>query len=296
MNDRPLRPIQEDDQHRLATASRFAHSLYVTYPSFEVWRSVYDPRDEFHRFNNQRWGPDGYQSMRQDYSSSVTPLLNRIHSYSAGSAVLRQLQVTNHVVEIYPKLFMAAWEMRDNAAALTHNKINDKIQGDFFKPASTEATAAILRAAAAQTRRLERVCLGGGREQCTLGTGEGVGVNVFFDPHYRNGTKMPEDTLVHELTHAGRYSLGIFHQGKARGIDYEEFMANLIENIFRSERGAAPLDYSGAPINPKTFLTIEIRNVISELSRSDIGQPAMFRQLANIQCNFNPIRDIARAT
>ena len=98
-----------------------------------------------------------------------------------------------------------------------------------------------------------------------LGTGAGVGVNVFFDPHYRNGSFMPEDTLVHELTHAGRYSLGIFHQGKARGIDYEEFIANLIENIFRSERGAAPFDYSGLPINPKC----PFRNFLIRLNRLD---------------------------
>jgi hypothetical protein len=295
MNDRPLNPIQEGDQHRLAVASRFASSLFVTYPSYDVWRSVLDPRDEYHRFNNQEFGPEGYRDKHNDYSSSIMKLLNRIHSYSSGRAVLRQLQVTRHIVEIYPKIFMPAWRMGEYPAAITINKVESKIKGDdAYKPPSAQAAAAILRSTAAQQRRLERVCVDEGR--CVLGTGEGVGVNVFFDPHYRNGQMMPEDTLVHELTHAGRYKLGIFHRGMVRDIEYEEFIANIIENIFRSERGAAPIDYKGIPINSKIFLTPEIRRAISELSRNDIGQPALFRQIAQISCNFNPIRDTAPAT
>jgi hypothetical protein len=222
--------------------------------------------------------------MRQSYLQSVTKLLNIIHSFSAGTAVLRQLQVTKHIVEIYPKIFAAAWQL--GFVAFTQDKIRNQNQGTPFQ----------LRAFAAETRRLERVCVAGGK-RCIVGTGEGVGVNVFFDPHFRNRPFMAEDTLVHELTHAGRYKLGIVYRGaKVRDIEYEEFIANLIENIFRSERGAAPLDYLGRPINPKTFLIPEIRKVISELSRPDIGQPALFRQLAHIQCNFNPIRDVAPAT
>src|SRR5215475_4145977 len=297
MNDRPLRPIQEGDPHRLAVASRFAHSLFVTYPSFDVWRSVFDPRDAFHRFNDQRWSLDGYQGMRQSYLKSVTRLLNIIHSYSAGQAVLRQLNVTRHIVEVYPKIFAAAWELGENAAAFTDDKIKSRIQGTPWQPISTQAATAVLRSYAAGTRKLERVCVAGpAGTQCMLGTGEGVGVNVFFDPHYRNGQFMPEDTLLHELTHAGRYGLGIFHKAKVGDIEYEEFIANLVENIFRSERGAAPFDYNGNPINPKTFLTPEIRKLISELSRHDVGQPALFRQLSHIQCNFNPIRDVAPVT
>jgi len=136
------------------------------------------------------------------------------------------------------------------------------------------------------------------------------GVNVFFDPHGTGGIKMPWDKLAHALVHAGRHGLGIrqpqrfvtwwtgdpyerFRDNLVKNISryrYEEFVANLIENIFRSERGAAPFDYNDRPINPKTFLNAEIRNAILELLRE---QP-VFRSIADIQCHFNPIRDVAK--
>src|SRR5215475_13128749 len=160
MSDRPFNPIQEGDQHRFAVASKFVSSLFVTYPSFDVWRSVYDP----HHSNDQRWSTDEYRRMRQDYSSSVTKLLNRIHSYSAGTAVLRQLQVTKHIVEIYPMIFRAAWEMGKDedggeAVAFTKEKRLSQVQNQIApwkKPFPQQVVAAFLTVRAASTRRLER--------------------------------------------------------------------------------------------------------------------------------------------
>jgi hypothetical protein len=119
---------------------------------------------------------------------------------------------------------------------------------------------------------------------------------------------MPEDILAHALVHAGRHGLNItqpyrvvtrssydtFRDNLVGNISvyrHEEFVANLIENIFRSERGAAPFDYEERPINPTTFLTAEIRDAISEFLR----QQPFFRSVAHIQCHFNPIRDVAKA-
>ena len=84
MNDRPSEPINlatQRDSNRVAIASKFAPKVFVTYPSFDVWRSVYDPNDLFLRFNDQRYGPGGYQSMRQSHLVSVTKSLNRIHDF-----------------------------------------------------------------------------------------------------------------------------------------------------------------------------------------------------------------------
>src|SRR5215813_15198615 len=113
MNDRPSQPINAitgSDSHRVAIASRFAPRVFVTYPSFDVWRSVFDPDDLYHRYNDPKRGPDGYQRERQYHLASVTKVLNRVHEFSTGKAVLRQLQAISpkFIVEIYPRAFMSA--------------------------------------------------------------------------------------------------------------------------------------------------------------------------------------------
>jgi hypothetical protein len=164
MNDRPSEPINlttQRDSNRVAIASKFAPKVFVTYPSFDVWRSVYDPNDLFHRFNDQRFGPGGYQSMRQSHLASITKSLNRIHDFSTGKAVLHQMQATNarFTAEIYPRVFMPARSFR-TAWAMEEPK---------------------------QLTPLEAICVefGTGAPECAHV--KGGGAIVFFDAHRKNG-------------------------------------------------------------------------------------------------------------
>jgi hypothetical protein len=286
MNDRPNEPINATtarDSDRVAIASKFAPKVFVTYPSLEVWRSVFDPNDLYHRYNDKSRGPDKYQSERKHHLASVTKVLNRIHDFSTGKVILRQLQAisSKFIVEIYPRAFRSAEKFWENEPEVIPKQLT---------PPLTPHEDLCLH------MDLGDVCA-----HARFG-----GVNVFFDAHSTSAKKMLEDNLAHALVHAGRHGLDIRQSHRVLAYysleefkanlenislyRHEEFVANLIENIFRSERGAAPFDYDDRPINPKPFLTAEIRNAISELLR----QQPVFRSIAFIQCHFNPIRDVAK--
>src|ERR1700729_1765465 len=73
-----------------------------------------------------------------------------------------------------------------------------------------------------------------------------------FAPSPRVGAR-----TLHELVHAARHMRGLLMKTPMNGGygNQEEFLAQVIENIYRSEKGRSPIDYGGAPMsNPGRFL------------------------------------------
>jgi hypothetical protein len=95
---------------------------------------------------------------------------------------------------------------------------------------------------------------------CTVAEGGGARPHIFFTPSRvgRSDPHSPDEVLLHELVHAARHMRGLLMKTPMNGGygNQEEFLAQVIENIYRSEKGRAPINYGGAPMsNPSGFWT-----------------------------------------
>lgn len=147
------------------------------------------------------------------------------------------------------------------------------------------------------------------RNTRALGSGRGADAVVEFTPGMFvpgspialgiAGSFRPDTVLLHELVHALRITRGQFDTTTTHGVlaDYDqndEFHAILIANIYRSERGISPLRANhGIPFqplqNPAGFYQqghnkIMVMNLCREMQD-------FTRSIADIQCDFNPIRE-----
>jgi hypothetical protein len=120
----------------------------------------------------------------------------------------------------------------------------------------------------------------------------GKSVDVFYTA--RRTTESDADgSLLHELVHAMRFISGVFRYSPMGGSygNNEEFYANTIEMIYRSETGLDVFDYAGHPIDQATFLQRpRARALLTDLRHA---QPSLFLALARVDAPFNPIRPIA---
>jgi hypothetical protein len=110
---------------------------------------------------------------------------------------------------------------------------------------------------------------------------------------YRCEESDADGTLLHELVHAMRVLSGAHHQFKMGGgyHNSEEFYANTIEMIFRSERGQDVYDYAGHPLDQASVLKRpQARALITALCHN---QMSLCIALSQVKADFNPIRSIA---
>jgi hypothetical protein len=132
---------------------------------------------------------------------------------------------------------------------------------------------------------------------CTVAEGGGARPHIFFtasrvgrsDPH------SPDEVLLHELVHAARYMRGLLMKIPMNGGygNQEEFLAQVIENIYRSEKGRSPINYGGAPMpNPSGFLD----SALSPSPRLAIGSlrsnPVLWSEIVKCNARFNPVRQV----
>ena len=73
----------------------------------------------------------------------------------------------------------------------------------------------------------------------------------------------------------------------------EEFLAQVIENIYRSEKGRSPTNYGGDPMtNPSGFLD----SALSPSPRMAIGSlrsnPVLWSEIVKCKTRFNPVRQV----
>jgi hypothetical protein len=139
-------------------------------------------------------------------------------------------------------------------------------------------------------------------------TGTGVGSNVIVDfsattytqPGAPTGpASSPHEILLHEMVHGLRQMTGRFVRepvvpgGNPHMDNYEEFVAIMISNLYRSELGLSPLradhwqhePLTGPTANLATFKAT-YRNWLLDL---DVEQPRLCHNLRRVACAFNPL-------
>ena len=70
----------------------------------------------------------------------------------------------------------------------------------------------------------------------------------------------------------------------------EEFYANTIEMIYRSEKRLPIYDYKYRPLDAASFLELYMASVL--LTDLRVAQPSLFDALAKVNARFNPIKQI----
>jgi hypothetical protein len=254
-----------------------APNVVISYPHREDWWHRYTALRRAggrkHNIDEFEWL---YQDSKRSYQQSTFKRLHHIQHWATGRAVLAELRARPpYSVCIFPYEFLPS--------------IDGDGQGDL---GLTEALQI------PQTRR-ERA-----RGIKPLGTTfhvRGVysasmdkpgAVDVYYTD-YRCEESDADGTLLHELVHAMRVLSGAHHHFKMGGgyHNSEEFYANTIEMIFRSERGQDVYDYAGHPITQASVLKLpRARALLTDLRHA---QPSLFLALARVDTPFNPIRPIA---
>jgi len=82
-----------------------------------------------------------------------------------------------------------------------------------------------------------------------IGTGTGTIMDIYYTPLRH---KSADEALLHELVHASRKVRGVqYHMPVGGGYgNHEEFLAALVANMYRSEKGLKQLfDYQRRPIS-----------------------------------------------
>ncbi|WP_376095293.1 hypothetical protein ACE7GA_02785 [Roseomonas sp. CCTCC AB2023176] len=139
----------------------------------------------------------------------------------------------------------------------------------------------------------------------TIGTGAGSDTIISFTPGVFTakpgnptgpGTS-GDEILLHEMVHGIRQMMGRSVREAVAGNpgmdNYEEFVAILVTNIFRSESGQTQMrqDHhgfvalSGAAANPATFKA----TYSAYLSYMATEQPRLCQNLRQVTCAFNPL-------
>jgi hypothetical protein len=268
-----------DEAHAVSVRSRYSQHVVISYPSVQDWRSLYDPNHS----RDIRASRDSYTNMRRDHQRSVLEQLDRIYAHASGKAVLAELSSAPHAVLIFPFDFRPSRFWRKKNA------------DEPMVVASTQANS--VQSAIHAIQPGVPVCgkTAQGEAVCIASPGGGGRTQIFFSAS-RAASSGPDEALLHELLHATRYMRGFIHRFAMSGgyENQEEFLAMVIQNIYRSETGRPPVQYGGITIaNSSAFLDSGIspspRTVIAGLRSK---QPKFFAAIAKIQTKFNPVRQV----
>jgi hypothetical protein len=254
--------------------------VIVSYPSVQDWRNLYDPN----RSRDVSSSRQLYADMRHSHQRSILKLLDLIHAEAAGRAVLSELSSAPHEVLIFPFDFQPSQNWRKKSA--DEPIVVARTQANTVQNAINAMREGL--PVCGKTRTGHAVCIaspgGGGRAE------------IFFAASLATGSDSADEVLLHELVHASRHMRGLIHHFPMTGgyENQEEFLAMVVENIYRSEKGRAPISYGGPPMDkPDAFLDSDIspspRTVIAGL-RSN--QPTLFAALSKVETRFNPVREV----
>ena len=254
-----------------------AQNVVVSYPHREDWWNRYRA---LRRADGRKRNIDEFEWLYQDskraYQMSVLKRLGQIQLRATGRAVLAELRARpSYSVCIFPYEFLPSIDWRDrDALGLTEalqipQTRSERARG--IKPLGTKYQV---------------------RGVYSASMDKPGAVDVYYTD-YRCEESEADGTLLHELVHAMRVLSGAHHHFKMGGgyHNSEEFYANTIEMIFRSERGQDVYDYAGHPITQASVLKQpRARAFLTDLRHA---QPSLFLALARVEAPFNPIRPIA---
>jgi len=254
-----------------------APNVVVSYPHREDWwnrypavRKSYSGDRSYHEFE---WP---YQDSKCIYQDRVLKRLRQIQHRATGRAVLAELRARpSYSVYIFPWDFLPSidWKYRD-AAGLTEPLQIPQTPRERARGIMPRGTKFLVRGVA------------------TASLFKPGAVDVFYSD-YRCEESEADGTLLHELVHAMRIISGVFRYSTMGGgyENSEEFYANTIEMIYRSERGLGVFDYAFHPIDQASVLKQpRARALLTDLCRR---QMSLCNALAQVKADFNPIRPIA---
>jgi hypothetical protein len=250
-------------------------NVVAAYPTFDDWSRLYSPPASW---GGPQYNQALYADMRSGHERSVMAELSRIFTWATGRAVLAEMNADPSLtVRILP--FDFAPPDGNRAVTRAHS------QGG-------EAPEGMPRCGARASGK--RYCDTDDDDNILYGTGTGSGADIFFTAHH--ATPFPDETLLHELVHASRKVKALAYRMPISGGygNQEEFLAMVVQNIYRSEKGRSGMfDYHGAPIDPDSFLDTNLRpppRTVLALFRD--RQPSLYAALLNVNASFNPIRQL----
>jgi hypothetical protein len=271
-----------------ATPFPFARNVIIAYPHREDWKKLYKPQplrmpDARGIYRNVDAFESRYQDMKRDHENHVLKCLGMIQRWAAGRAVLAELRARPAFsVYILPFDFLPSDDWID--------VVDPKKRAGAITEVITLPQTAAERARGTKPR---------GTQFCTNGacfadsySRTGKSVDVFFTAR-RFADRDGDSSLLHELVHAMRLISGVFRYFPMGGgyHNTEEFYANTIEMIYRSERGLPLYDYKWRPLDtasfldPKTMATVTLIDLL-------VAQPSLFDALAHVNADFNPIKQL----
>ncbi|HEX9589457.1 MAG TPA: hypothetical protein VGA15_17130 [Bradyrhizobium sp.] len=260
-----------------ATPFPSAPNVVISYPHREDWWHRYPA---LRKAGGRNRNIDEFQWLYQDskraYQDSVLKRLRKIQHWATGRAVLAELRARpSYSVYTFPWDFLPSIDLGDpRDLGMTETlripqTRRERARG--IKPPGTKFRV---------------------RGVCYASMDKPGAVDVFYSD-YRCEESDADGTLLHELVHAMRIISGV-DRGVPMGGGYEnseEFYANTVEMIYRSERGQDVFDYAFHPINQASVLKQpKARALLTDLR---YAQPSLFLALARVDAPFNPIRPIA---
>jgi hypothetical protein len=264
-------------------ATPFAHArnVVIAYPHFEDWKKLYKPKplrmpDARGIYRNVDEFESRYQDMKRDHEKNVLKQLRRIQRWAAGRAVFAELRRwLAFSVYIFPFDFLPIGDWMVGAGAMT-------------EPITLPQSAA--ERARGKMPRGTQVCV---REACWADPDSPAGksADVFYTAR-RFRVENADGVLLHELVHAARLISGTQRTSPLGGGygNNEEFLANTIKMIYRSEKGLPIYDYEHRPFDAASFLERNMATVL--LTDLRVAQSSLFDALAHVDAPFNPIKQL----
>lgn len=264
-----------------ATPFSHARNVIIAYPHFEDWKKLYRPQplrlpDARGIYRNVDAFELRYRDMKRDHEKNVLKCLGLIQERAAGRAVLAELRARPAFsVYILPFDFLPSGDWKVGTGALT-------------EPITLPQTAA---ERARGTNPPGTQFCNNGACWANLESPTGKSVDVFYTSR-RTDESRADGWLLHELVHAMRFISGVFRYSPMGGSygNNEEFYANTIEMIYRSEKGLPVYDYKYRPINAASFLEKNMATVL--LTDLRVAQPSLFDALTKVNAGFNPIKQL----
>ena len=262
-----------------ATPFSPAPNVVIAYPHFDDWKSLYKPGplrmpDAQGLYRNVDAFESRYHDMKRDHEKHVLQNLDTIKHWTAGRAVFAALKGRpSYSVYILPYDFLPRDDWSVGNGAVTEPLTLPQSEMERARGIKPQGTICSRGACWTPERQTS------------------MSVDVFYTAR-RFRERDADGALLHELVHAIRYIWGVSRtvpMGGGYG-EVEEFYANTIEMIYRSEKRLPIYDYHHHPFDAASFLEkFGARALLSDLR---VEQQSLFLALAKVEAGFNPIKQI----
>lgn len=283
MFGRPDDPINDDP---ILTPIAEAPNAFIAYPTFDDWVGLYEfsytrPGREAELRAREAHNRIRYDDMKRSHERSILNQVTVLSKKKTPGAVFAEIaRAAQKEVRIYPYDFMANSQWKVNNGAIT---------SALFQRSAWVKDLPM----AGRTARGKPYVSTDDAGKPRIGRGTGSDTNIFYTARRHDA---PDETLLHELTHASRHMNGVLYRMPVTAGygNLEEFLAETVANMYRAEKGKELLDYNDNPIKATGFLEQSINPTPRLLlAYMKSKQQKMFKQLADLNVPFNPMKEIA---